>query len=468
MKTPVVPTRPVPPHESSELTRARVALVAVASIVAATAPRLWGGDGAVVDPAPLRVALAALCLACVAATAVARLRGAISRAATGVALASAIAWAATLDSLNGGDPLHAIASLLVVPACLVAAPSARAAVALLVAGAAAQLVGHLTARGADVPPAAFALLAGLLDGASAWARLAALRLERLVAARDRQIAEVRERLVTLSRQAGAAEVATSVLHNVGNVLTNVRISAEMIHDRTRQASHRHLRDVADLLLGHREDVGDFVTKDPRGRKIPDLLDALSARLEQENAELAVEIGSFLRSIDHASTIVSSQQEGAREGAFHEEIAVSEVIETAVMINAASFEKLGIAVVRRYEDESLHRLDRHALLQILVNVVNNAKQALRETHGRERVITLTTRHDGHRTIIEVHDNGVGIPQKNLGKIFDYGFTTKPDGFGFGLHSAASEVARLGGRISARSDGEDQGAEFTIELPLPESD
>lgn len=439
----------------------RAALVTIAVVAIATTPHLWTAAIDVVDPLPLRAALAALLLAC--AVGLQRLPGAAARVAVGIALAGAVAWAAALDALNG-DPLHMVTSLLIVPAGLAFASSRPALATLLGAGTAAQLAGHLAAAN-GAHPVGFALAAATLNGAAAWARIATLRLEHAVATRDRQLAEARERLVALTRQAGAAEVATSVLHNVGNVLTNVRIAAEMIQDRARAASHQHVRAVADLLLEHRDDLGAFVSHDARGQKVPDLLAALSTKLGQENAAIAADVASFLKSIDHASAIVSSQQQGAREGAFHEEVSVSEVVETALTINAASFEKLGITVVRRYEDESLHRLDRHALLQVLINVVNNAKQALRETHGRERVITLVTRRDGHRTFIEVHDNGVGIPAENLGKIFNYGFTTKPDGFGFGLHSAASEVARLGGRIEARSDGVDHGAVLTIELHLP---
>ena len=68
------------------------------------------------------------------------------------------------------------------------------------------------------------------------------------------------------------------------------------------------------------------------------------------------------------------------------------------------------------------------------------------------------------LIGVRDNGVGIPAENLQRIFSFGFTTKRDGHGFGLHSSAVAAQEMDGSLLAHSDGRGNGAEFVLELPV----
>lgn len=109
------------------------------------------------------------------------------------------------------------------------------------------------------------------------------------------------------------------------------------------------------------------------------------------------------------------------------------------------------------------LDRHRTLQIMLNLLNNAWQALSDVAG-DRLITVTLRHAApDRITIGIEDTGCGIAAETLSKLFQHGFTTKPDGHGFGLHSSTCLTTEMGGSLVATSDGPSRGARFTLGVP-----
>jgi C4-dicarboxylate-specific signal transduction histidine kinase len=148
----------------------------------------------------------------------------------------------------------------------------------------------------------------------------------------------------------------------------------------------------------------------------------------------------------------------------ETLPVVDLIEDALRMNAGAFVRHDVNVVRDYAAKPTVTLEKHKVLQILVNVMRNAKYACDESGRRDKQmkIAITNGHD--RVRIAVADNGVGIPAENLSRIFAHGFTTRKDGHGFGLHSGALAAKELGGTLTAHSDGPGQGATFVLDLPL----
>jgi signal transduction histidine kinase len=111
------------------------------------------------------------------------------------------------------------------------------------------------------------------------------------------------------------------------------------------------------------------------------------------------------------------------------------------------------------------VDRHKVLQILVNLLTNAKYACDESNRPEKRINVWIRKDSSDHVrIGVCDNGVGIAAENLNRVFEHGFTTRKTGHGFGLHSCALAARELGGSLTAQSDGPGKGATFILEIPL----
>jgi signal transduction histidine kinase len=141
------------------------------------------------------------------------------------------------------------------------------------------------------------------------------------------------------------------------------------------------------------------------------------------------------------------------------------MEDAIRINSAGLQRHGTRLIREFEELPDVEIDKQKVLQILVNLISNAKYALSDSKKRERLVTIRIyKHSEDHLRIEVADNGVGIPQENLTKIFSHGFTTKEGGHGFGLHGSALAASQMGGSLRVHSDGVEQGATFTLELPF----
>jgi len=285
---------------------------------------------------------------------------------------------------------------------------------------------------------------------------------------EQELKELNARLVEASRQAGMAEVATGVLHNVGNVLNSVNVSATVIREKLQQSRIMHLTQTAKALRENEPRLAEFLTVDAKGRQLPGFLDRLANHLTEENQTLLQETDALDKNVQHIRQIVATQQSFARVFGVTENLEAEKLMEEAVHLNLAALDRHGIKLVRRYASVPLVLVDRHKVLQILINLLRNAKQAFRNSPQTEKQITLTIApaNEG-RVKFAVTDNGVGIRQEDLTKIFRHGFTTKKDGHGFGLHSGALAAQEMKGNLTVHSDGPGTGATFALEVPTASS-
>jgi two-component system NtrC family sensor kinase len=285
---------------------------------------------------------------------------------------------------------------------------------------------------------------------------------------EAKLAQMHKQLTEASRQAGMAEIANNVLHNVGNVLNSVNVSAGMIGSKLNDSKAQGLSKAVQLMNEHATDLGDFFTRDARGKALPGYLNKLVAALAAEKQSIAEELNSLTRSIDHIKDIVATQQSYSGATSVVEPVQIKDLIEDALRINAAAITRHQITVIKEYVDVPLLLLDKHLVLQILVNLIGNAKQALEGMRDHLHRITLRIEiappADRPRLRIRVEDNGEGIAPENLAKLFGHGFTTRKNGHGFGLHSCALAAKEMQGSITAHSEGPGRGAAFTLELPI----
>ena len=295
-----------------------------------------------------------------------------------------------------------------------------------------------------------------------------LHLQAEISERKRMEIEVEKThkaLVDSSRQAGMAEVATSVLHNVGNVLNSVNVASSIVSENLHKSSSANLGKVVALMNEHAADLGTYVTSDPKGRLIPSYLGQLSALMEKERTTTIGEVDSLRQNIEHIKQIVARQQSHARVAGVTETVNVVELVGEALRADAEAMNGSDVTVVRDYDPQvSKMTVDKHKVLQILVNVICNARHSCNDAGVKDKRITVRIRAADRRINISVGDNGVGIPTENLTKIFNHGFTTRKDGHGFGLHSGALAAREMGGTLTAFSDGPGRGATFTLDLPV----
>jgi PAS domain S-box-containing protein len=281
---------------------------------------------------------------------------------------------------------------------------------------------------------------------------------------EEELHNLNRRLLETSRQAGMAEVATGVLHNVGNVLNSVNVSSTLICEQVRNSKSARLKDVVSLLNNNAANLAAFLTSDPKGKVIPAYLHSLSERLAAEQKDLLSELELLVKNVEHIKEIVAMQQNYARVSGVVESLSVQSLVEDALRMNSAALTRHGIMVVRDYQELPVVGLDKHKVLQILVNLIRNAKYAIDAASTADKRLTLSVRmiEETHIEII-VKDNGIGIAPENLTRIFSHGFTTKKDGHGFGLHSGALAAKEMGGSLMAFSDGVGHGATFVLRLP-----
>ncbi len=284
-----------------------------------------------------------------------------------------------------------------------------------------------------------------------------------------QLEEVHRRLIDTARVAGMSEVASGVLHNVGNVMNSVNVTALTLKRQLESSKAPNLRKAAEMLQAHETDLGTFLTSDEKGRKLPEYLSGLSRHLNVEHDEALQICEQLMNHIRHTIEIITLQQSYARNVCLIELVAIDGLIEDAIAMNTGGLDRHGIQLVRDFQPLPPLPCDRHRLVQILVNLLSNARHAVCASESVEKIITVGLRKIGTNTIqIDVIDTGIGIEEENLASVFAYGFTTREDGHGIGLHSSALAAQELGGTLTAHSEGLGKGTMFRLELPCEQKD
>jgi C4-dicarboxylate-specific signal transduction histidine kinase len=254
-----------------------------------------------------------------------------------------------------------------------------------------------------------------------------------------------------------------VLHNVGNVLNSVNISASVVTESVKKSKVGNLARVVDLLDEHSSDLEGFITRNEQGRKLPLFLRQLHGRLIQEQQTVLTEAELLRQNIEHIKEIVTVQQDYAKVSGITELLKVTDLVDDSLRINAVALARDGVAVERDFQEVPAIPVEKHKVLQILVNLIGNARRACVDAGHSEKRLAVSVVHEQDRIRIAIRDNGVGIPPDNLTRIFNHGFTTRKDGHGFGLHSGALAAREMGGVLRAESEGSGKGATFTLELP-----
>lgn len=285
---------------------------------------------------------------------------------------------------------------------------------------------------------------------------------------EAKLKQMHRELADASRQAGMAEIANNVLHNIGNVLSSVNVSAGLIGEQVRHSKSQGLSKAVQLMNAHGADLGDFLSRDEKGKALPGYLNKLVAALAAEKQGIIQELESLTKSIDHIKDVVATQQSYCGAASLTMPVRIQDLMEDALRMNGDSIARHHISVVKEFADVPSVVLDKHLLLQILINLISNAKYAMEGVPGRAHHITLRVavgeHRPGPRLTISVEDDGEGIAPENLARIFAHGFTTRKNGHGFGLHSSALAAKEMHGTLTAHSDGVGKGAAFRLELPL----
>jgi ligand-binding sensor domain-containing protein/signal transduction histidine kinase len=281
---------------------------------------------------------------------------------------------------------------------------------------------------------------------------------------QQEVERAHQELLEISRMAGMSEIATNVLHNVGNVLNSVNISAALARESVKKSKLGNLAKLTALLKEHEHDLGTFITSDHKGRQVLSYLAKLSEHLQADQKATIQELDSLRTNVEHINEIVAMQQNYAKISGVKEIVNVHSLVEDSLRMNLGALDRHGVQVIRDFQKVPPINVEKHKILQILVNLLRNAKYACDDSGRTDKRLTVRVANGDGRLKISVMDNGVGIPPENLTRVFNHGFTTRRDGHGFGLHGGALAARELGGSLTVHSDGLGKGATFTLELPM----
>jgi signal transduction histidine kinase len=286
-------------------------------------------------------------------------------------------------------------------------------------------------------------------------------LERRVEDRTQELTKVQAVAITNAHRAGMSEISANVLHNVGNVLNSVNVSCDQLESTLRASRAPGLQKVGDLLRAHGDQVDQFLTSDPKGRRLPEYLIMVAESLAQDHGLLVGELTRLKSKVHLINAVITAQQQYA-SGRFLTEIAdITQVVDEILVMQAHALGKSGVRVVKHLAPVDQVPIQRTKLAHVLLNLMKNAEEAMAATAAEHRVLTIEVG-GGAQPFIRVGDAGEGISADNLVKLFQHGFTTKPTGHGFGLHSCASSMREMGGRLVATSDGIGRGASFMLQF------
>ena len=275
--------------------------------------------------------------------------------------------------------------------------------------------------------------------------------------------KITKRMLTLSHEAGKAEVATGVLHNVGNVLNSINVSANCVRDLYAKSRLPSLRKIVGLLKDQ-ENLATFFSDDPKAKAVPDFLEGVASRLEAEQESAQTEIKNLIEHVNHVKVVVAMQQSFAGVCGLEEPVCLFKLFADAELLLSNSIYRHEIELRLDFEELPMLMIERQRVLQIVVNLLKNTKDSLTSSPMENRTLTVKAARQNEWLKVEVTDNGVGIASEDLTKIFSHGFTTKQQGHGFGLHSCANAIQEMGGELTAQSDGLGLGATFTMTIPF----
>ena len=164
-----------------------------------------------------------------------------------------------------------------------------------------------------------------------------------------QLTEMQAQLLETSRQAGMAEVATGVLHNVGNVLNSVNVSATLVADKVRNSQAIGLRKATNMLDENQDNIGEFLTSDARGKQLPRYLGLLADKVDDERQVLLTEMQTLTKNIAHIKDIVGLQQSYAKVAGVAEALSLQELVQDAIHINRLAIDRNNIQIETSGED-----------------------------------------------------------------------------------------------------------------------
>jgi len=293
------------------------------------------------------------------------------------------------------------------------------------------------------------------------------QLEEKVKERTEEIKILHKKLIDAARLAGRADITTGILHNAGNILNSINIDTNILEQILDKSKVDSIIKIADLLTKQKKQLVQYIQTNPKAEQLPSLLLKIGILTSQQNKDFKIKLQELKNNIDHITQIINTQLSHKSFTGYTEKITIDEIISDAIKILEPSIINHHIILINKKANLPPTPLDRHKVLQILINLLKNAKDSLKETTNNNKTITIEAYKSATKQMtITITDTGMGISKQKLNSIFNLGYTSKKDGHGFGLHSAANAAREMKGDLTVTSKGINKGATFILQLPFIE--
>lgn len=281
---------------------------------------------------------------------------------------------------------------------------------------------------------------------------------------ERKLLTLNHQLVETARLAGMAQVATSVLHNIGNILNSANISVQILMATSRNLDVKNISIVNDLLKAHQHDLANFLVTDEKGKYIPQFFLELSKDTIDEYQTIKKELNNVSDRIQDIIEIIFMQQDLSGVSTFKQKFYISNILEEAIKISGIKTTNSSVKLANYCDVDFEINIEKPKLMLILINLLRNAKDSVMKSINKNKIIEVVSTYKNNIITITVKDNGVGIPPEDIYKIFDFGYSTKKGGHGFGLNSSASAAREINGSLQAESKGLGFGATFKLSFEI----
>ncbi|MCP4756373.1 MAG: response regulator [Proteobacteria bacterium] len=316
--------------------------------------------------------------------------------------------------------------------------------------------------------ATFAMIMDITDRKRAEEELAGYRqhLEELVKERTQELERTHKELVEKAHKAGMADIASGIVHNVGNVLTSVKTSAQLINNVMAESLVDNLKMANELLRQNMDCLEEFILDNPKGKMLMQYYLKVEEGLVGEREQTLQLNDRLLEKVNAIADIIAAHQSYAGADSLMEESSLAKIVEDALTMKSERIEQHNIAIMKKFSEVPRVPIQKTKLLHVLINVIENAVEAMLEIPPQERKMTMVVSRDENTEAVNitVRDSGPGVQQDNLERIFAYGFTSKKGRYGLGLHSSANYMTEMGGRIWAANNADDKGLTTSLQLPI----
>ncbi len=316
----------------------------------------------------------------------------------------------------------------------------------------------------------FAMIMDITDRKIAEEELAQHKehLEELVMERTEELERTHKELVEKAHKAGMADIATDIVHNIGNVLNSVKTSVQIIDNLVKNSLVINFNKANELLRENINSLANFINNDERGILLMKYYLKVEEGLNEEHLQVKELVERLQGKIDAIADIVSAQQNYTNFDWLVEDVDLPKIVSDAIMVMSQHIEALHIEITTEFKDTPPVPVQKIKLLHTLINIIKNAGEAMKSSPVHERTLFISVGYDltdQKAVIIRMLDHGGGISPENLERIFSYGFTTKKGRHGLGLHSCANYITEMGGKIWAENNTDGRGTTFFLKFRIP---